>query len=162
MKKLKAFTLIELIIGMIIGSIVVGSCYTGYSFVLKQYYNYKQTKDTINEAMLLHTLISTDFNNARILSYKENNLQVALDSVNIMYSFEDSFILRKESDVIDTFYLQPKAIHFSFLKENDLGNIIDELFFEVTIFDETKKFHYSKQYSSDILMKYSSNYNDGN
>jgi prepilin-type N-terminal cleavage/methylation domain-containing protein len=161
MKKIKAFTLMELIIGMIIGSIVVGFCYTGYRMILKQYLDFKKTKTEIGETMQFNTALRNDFVNAQTISYNENHLVMLNDSSKIEYEFAETFILRDVKDVSDTFHLKPKEIQPVFLSEINENLIIQGFSFNAEILGEKEIFQYQKNYSADFLMQLSKKQDNG-
>lgn|GEM_PF-4911702 len=152
----------ELTIGMIIGSIVVGMCYSGYSLILRQYGDYKKTKQQLNEAMRLHTALSSDFTKCLQANYNEGQLLMTMDSSVINYNFSPAMITRADDETVDTFHLEAKDLKPALLDLTTEQTIIDAFSFNAGIFGEEAPFHYSKNYSSAFLVQHSIQATNGN
>ncbi|MCW3071756.1 MAG: hypothetical protein JWO44_1646 [Bacteroidetes bacterium] len=152
----------ELMIGMIIGSIVVGMCYSGYSLILGQYGNYKKTKQQVNENMRLHTALSSDFKRSEQVEYREGQLLITLDSSVIGYNFSPALITRTDHEMTDTFHIEAKELKPGFLNNNAGSAIITGLSFNADILGETAPFYYSKNYSAAFFMQHSIQTKNGN
>jgi hypothetical protein len=161
MKKLKAFTLMELIIGMIVGSIVVGMCYSAYSMIFRQYGDYKKIKQQVNEAMRLQTALSLDFTKCELVEYKQEQLGFTMDSCLVRYQFVQPLIIRSEREVSDTFHFEGTGARPGFLEPGNEG-IISSFSFEAVILGEKELFNYSKDYSAAFLMQHSKPATNGN
>ena len=157
MKKLKAFTLMELLIAMIIGGIVVGISYTAYSIIYKQFLNYKSMNGKINEASLLNTLMQHDFSNASFINASgEKEITFTFQPENkIVYRFDQDYIIRQTGETRDTFFVPAENIERRFQNEkiSDYTALIDAVSFEATISGEKEFFNFGKQYASDVLME---------
>lgn len=164
MKKINAFTLMELMIGMIIGSIVVGFCYTGYRFIFRQYLDYKKVKEQVNEAMFLNTALTRDFSRSLFVEYKGNSLYIKSDSAQTEYKFTEQYILRNERDVSDTFHLAVKEIAPVFINrdENTGAEIISGFSFSADVLGQQETFQFSKIYSAAFLMQHDKVQSHGN
>jgi prepilin-type N-terminal cleavage/methylation domain-containing protein len=153
-KKLPAFTLMELLIGMIISSIVISFGYGAYSLVYKQYLSYKKIKNEIVEVTQLNTILYTDLVKAELVSFNENEL--AIDRKNnspLLYDFNNSIVLRKDVGVIDTFKIEPAIITASFVFA-DQKALVNAFSFEAKVWGETEHFVFEKKYSAETLMNY--------
>jgi len=155
MKKLKAFTLLELVIGMIIGSLVTGFCYSAYSIVSRQYISYKKTRKEITAAMDLNTLLSSDFLDAKSIRYTDNMLHIEKGNGSSPdYLFVDSAVIRTFITRSDTFYVKPVDIKSAFFNEenNETTWLINEFSFNGNVVDESQHFHFYKKYSAETLL----------
>lgn len=154
MKKLHAFTLLELLIGMIISSIVIGFGYSGYNLIYKRYLNYSETKKGITNIIQLNSVLNNDFINASsaqfesdklILNYKNGLLKT--------YNFKDKLILREEAEHVDTFKLEVNNLMASQnIDVEQMGLPITQLSFDAIIHKETMHFRFEKSYSSETLL----------
>jgi prepilin-type N-terminal cleavage/methylation domain-containing protein len=154
MKKLSAFTLIELLIGMIISSIVIGFGYAAYSLIYKQYLSYKQVKEKVVEITLFKQVLSTDMQQAAIISFSENTLSLLNKNKNpLEYHFYDDFIVRKEKELSDTFKISASNVKTNFLFQDQLI-FVNEFSFDANVLDEKEHFTFAKNYSSETLMNY--------
>jgi len=110
--KIKAFTLSEMIVVLIVTSIVVGLAFSVLRLVQKQMYTIQQHHANNVELDRLETILWLDFNNYSTLTYNElsNSIKFsnAMDSVS--YKFLDDKIIKKE----DTFNVKwlSKKVYF--------------------------------------------------
>jgi prepilin-type N-terminal cleavage/methylation domain-containing protein len=154
MKKLKAFTLFELLVGMIISSIVIGFGYAGYTLIYRQYLNYSVTKRGIIDVVQLNAILNNDFITSEsaklemdklILNY-ENGLQKE-------YSFGEKYILRKEQEYVDTLKIGVMNVIANRNGDEQVTDLlISELSFDAVIHEETMHFHFIKSYSAETFI----------
>lgn len=156
MKKLKAFTLMELMIGMIIGSIVVGFCYMGYSIIWKQFIDFKKTKQEINNTIQFNEILMNDFSRSEKILFSDNQLAFHSDSSVIIYNFTETFILRSNNDNTDTFKFVTSELQPQYLEEikSVSTGIIKSFSFNAKILDNEEKFSFYKAYSASFLMNH--------
>lgn len=156
MKKIAAFTLLEILIGMIISSIVIGFCYTGYSVIYKQYLNYNAIKRQNTTAMQLNSVLNNDFVNAEFVRFELDKLIVNSNSnKELYYRFNENYILRRDKGLIDTFMLAALNITPEYFTENEQlqDRLLNSFSFDVSVLGETEHFHFVKEYSSETLIK---------
>jgi len=148
-----AFTLIELLIGMIISAILIFFCYTAFSVIYGQYLNYRLIKSNVIKIMEFNTILDNDFNNADVVLFEDNKLILGNEKENnLVYYFYDSVIVRKNKHVLDTFILIPIKLNTSFVSMS-LSMVKDFSFEEKKT---EQHFHFQKTYTSEQLLKYSS------
>lgn len=154
MKKLQAFTLMELLVGMIISSIVIGFGYGVYSLMYKQYSSYKIVKREVVGAMQLNSVINNDFSNAEIISFSDNKLTINRhNKLPLQYDFSDSLILRKDNEITDTFKIVPGAIVANYIFP-DQKAIVKIFSFDTQVLKEAEHYTFNKDYSAETLMNY--------
>lgn len=159
MKKVAAFTLMELLITMMISSIVIGLCYSAYSFTYKEFLLFKKVKQEVVDAMQFNSLLNSEFQNAEKIVYSEHQLLFYFENNNTLsYELNDSLIIRKESEIIDTFHLKATNVKASFLFENDSVpiSLINDFSFDAKVLGEAEYFHFTKNYSGETMMNYES------
>lgn len=155
MQKVRAFTLLELLIGMIISSIVIGFCYMSYSIIYNQYMSYKILKLEIVETIQFNSILNADFISAETILFNENIL--ILNSTNrsqLQYDFKDSHILRKDGEVTDTFKLIATNILPQYLIESErsIPTIVNNFSFDAKVLGEVEHFNFSKNYSAETMI----------
>lgn len=155
MKKIAAFTLMELLIGMIISSIVISFGYMAYTLIYEQFLNFKKVKGTIMETTQLNTTFSRDIRHAEIISAEEENKLILLNKnePELHYEFYPDFILRTRAELTDTFKVAATNIQQQFLfPENKM--FLQQVSFDAAVMNEPESFHFTKSYSSETLMNY--------
>jgi prepilin-type N-terminal cleavage/methylation domain-containing protein len=154
MQKLKAFTLMELLIGMIISAIVISFCYLSYTIIYKQYLSYKSVKKELVEAMELNAVCSRDIANADKVLFEENKLILLQEQhENVEYHFLETIVLRKNQEVIDTFKLAPVNIVPNYLiHSSGASSLLISLSFDAMVFGEQDHFQFQKLYDAETIV----------
>lgn len=110
-KKLKAFTLSEMIVVMILTSIVAGLAFSVLSLVQRHMKSIQNNFNGVTELNLLEQSLWLDFNRFPTISYDDidNELLFFSELDSKIYSFHDTFIVKDR----DTFYtpLEKKTIY---------------------------------------------------
>ncbi|HLC83714.1 MAG TPA: prepilin-type N-terminal cleavage/methylation domain-containing protein [Bacteroidia bacterium] len=152
MQKLKAFTLMELLIGMIVSAIVISFCYMSYGMIYKQFINYKTVKQELVETMQFHSVLNRDFADAQKVLFKENELTL-VNAKNVSYNFETEFVFRQAGEVVDTFFLNPVNISVDYLMtENNLSKPVVQFSFDALVLGEQEHFLFSKRYDAEMIV----------
>ena len=154
MRKIRAFTIIELVVVMILSSIIIGIIYSAYQIVNSQYGNYIKANKQITSEAVLTMLLNKDFAAAHFIK-KEGERIFFFDIENKVksYHFGDDFIVRNSNAVVDTFFIRALNIETLFLNQSPhfYNGLIDELYFESATFGE-RIFRFKKLYAADVLM----------
>lgn len=152
--RVKAYTILELTIAMLIAAILIGITFTAYGIVSKSYGLFKAKNEAVARLGQLDHLLSRDFNNAELIESDRGHLQIHQSGASeIEYEFGNAFIVRK-SISIDTFKIANSNLKFLNQREDisGQGGRIDELSFTINFQNVTIPFHYRKQYSSENLI----------
>jgi prepilin-type N-terminal cleavage/methylation domain-containing protein len=154
MKKLSAFTLMELLIGMIISSIVITFGYLAYQLITKQYLSYKTIKQVLVDASQFHTTFTNDLQNAEIANASESKIFLFYKNTPALeYEFAEKYIIRKREDLTDTFKIVSTHIKQECLFPEE-KSFLQHFSFEVNLLNELEVFNFEKIYSSETLMNY--------
>ncbi|AUC13867.1 hypothetical protein BTO06_01285 [Tenacibaculum sp. SZ-18] len=97
--KLKAFTLTELIVVMIISTIVISLSYMAFSMVRKQVNNIQNRLTLKEELLSLEKVLNRDLNTFGIADYKNQILKLKNPLDSIFYKIDNKQVLRNK----DTF-----------------------------------------------------------
>lgn len=155
MKKLKAFTLIELVIAIVLSGFVMGMGSAGYLIMSKQFRNYKSINDNVSDAAELFSVLQCDIQQAKEVIKKSGSaIETSLKNRNVKYSFEKKYIVRNTGLVRDTFFVSTLNLETSFKnnKQELSEGLIDELSFNVGDKEQMFQFHSIKQYGADVLL----------
>ena len=152
MKKLKAFTLLELLIGMIISSIVIAIGYASYNMIYKQYLLYKSYRTELVEFAGLNSELHNNFYNSERVKAKETSLFFEFkNEKEIVFEFNDEFILRKEKESIDTFKVN--VLNYKFFLQNESNIIVNAISFDSELLKEMVQLRFEKMYSAEKLIE---------
>jgi hypothetical protein len=94
--KIKAFTIQELVIVMIITAIVVGLSFTVLSLVQRHMFAIRNNFEQSNKIDLLESALWLDINKSAMVLRSPNENEIIFNKVldTVIYEFRDSFILR--------------------------------------------------------------------
>jgi Tfp pilus assembly protein PilE len=158
-KRVKAFTIMEISVTMLISAIVIGITYTAFSIVNQSYRSFQHKNEDIAVLMRLDELLRNDFSKANMICKTTNGIFIKKGSDSVTYEFEPSFTVRTSS-ITDTFKVTMQGLVTGFeaapittINPVTEQNRIDELEFSVLFENEKIPYYYRKQYSSTDLIE---------
>jgi Tfp pilus assembly protein PilE len=92
--KIKAYTIMEVTIAMLLFAIVVSICYTAYGIVSSYYSTFHQKNKTANDIISLKNVMEHDFLKSNCILKSDDGFDVFVDTTKIKYSFTDQGISR--------------------------------------------------------------------
>lgn len=154
--KIKAFTLMELLIGMIISAIVIAFCYSAYFIVSERLTSYRTSKAEINETMTLRALLYNELESCEFATYDSSSHKISFKKYNgsSEYTFSETCILRKVNEVLDTFKIKSTDLLIEYPQERKgyASVFIGKISFKAKVLDENYDFSFYKNYSSEVLV----------
>lgn len=155
MKKLPAFTLMELLVTMVLSTIVVAAAFTGYEIMAGRYGSYQQVNTGIREAAWMNGLLLKDMQRAQQVTATGKTIVLsAAPEQPVTYEFRDAYVLRRSHELTDTFYVAIKNAAPLFNRQPvNAGDVIDELQLEAVIGEEPERFVYRKNYPAAMRVK---------
>ena len=115
-KRLKAFTLLELLVGMILSGIVLTATFTAYRIITRQYETYRDKSKSITEVSFFVSQLQFDFADATTITRNsENEILLQSDNKILEYRFSEKYVLRNDLSRVDTFNVSVSGIE-TFLK----------------------------------------------
>jgi hypothetical protein len=113
-EKLGAFTLTELLVGMVITGLVITIGFTAWILIHRQQTQYQQKTDLYKEIIRLEGLLINDIDRSDTVTLEENILKCRTKQTTIAYTFMDSLIVRRFLQHEDTIEIstQLPTIHF--------------------------------------------------
>ncbi|MEO6902546.1 MAG: hypothetical protein ABI315_05245 [Bacteroidia bacterium] len=107
-------------------------------------------KTELIQAIELNAVLNNDFINSETASYVDDKLILNIPHKNeLIYHFNDRFILRVAEDTTDTFNLAASQIKVSYIPETSV--FINEFSFVAHIVDEKEYFYFCKDYGNANL-----------
>lgn len=141
-KKIKAFTLVELLVVLILSGVLaslVGGIFY-YLFVYQQQIDRKPV--AVNSMQQLDYLLKKDFDQSEKLFLEGRSLQCINKQDSVNYTFEGSAVIRQQSIVVDTFRISADPGRIE-----KVGNLLKSFEMEVTDKQNRKVRHrYEKIY----------------
>lgn len=155
MKRLKAFTILELLVSMLLSGIVISLILTFYLQFRKYLVTLEHNSGSDREIALFSNVLKRDFDRAAmIIPVDKEIIQCITSHQVIRYDFEDDrYILRLENNRTDTFNIRWTNLEWK--KYSDRTNLINEFSFDIKI-DKDLYFPVSeeKRYPAQVLFNY--------
>lgn len=142
--RLKAFTLLELLVGMIATGIVIAAVFSAYHIIGRQTLLYRESSESVSELSLLHSCLLLDCDNseqirllnARTIVFRTptsvpDNVNAADSAVQLVYEFRNEYVLRSCDGHADTFFVAVASISAftNGVAQIDGDGTVDELHF---------------------------------
>jgi competence protein ComGF len=153
MNKIKSFTIVELVVGMLLSSIVLTVVF--YTLMILNYKikNYSQKTNDVNEYLLFRNILSRDWDNATeikttangIVMYKKDQRETVQE-----YSFDTFRIIRRSNQTIDTFKIANS--HTTLQRISDGLDLIKIFKCEISLNNQNIQFVIRKDYTALELM----------
>jgi Tfp pilus assembly protein PilE len=162
-QKIKAFTILEVTITMLITALLIAITYTSYSIIVKSYRSFTLKNEAMGVLTSLDHVLKRDFDRADMILKTSDGIILQTDQKIVKYVFNADFVIR-ESVKMDTFKVQPQEVQTSFesvpiteARDTAEQNRIDELTFTLPYQNEKIPYHYYKTYSSVNLIQRNQN-----
>jgi len=156
MNKLSAFTLMELLIGMLVSSIVIGMCYFSITAYGKQFLLYKKNKVNLWNIIQFQSVISENCFATNGVSYSNGKLEIDdYKNQKWNYYFYDSLVIREHNSIIDSFYFKIKNVVASDLLNsiNYDNNIIEGIEIQTLLAGESYDFFIESNCANESFVK---------
>lgn len=128
-RKIKAFTISELIVVLVLSSIVISIAIVVLNLVQKQVTGIQFNLQKQNEIQILNKLLWHDFNKYQLQFFQKENILYCINSLDtVTYQFNKDFILRNQ----DTIKVNIKEAIFYLDAEKVSENIIDAVEIQFT------------------------------
>lgn len=141
----------ELLVGMIISSIVIGFGYSGYSLIYRQFLSFKKMKTETIQAAQFQFVFNTDLYNSEKVFFQEGKVDLRKKERIIQYQFGDSLVYRTNNNVTDTFNIKARELSAHYTLNGQ--TLIDRLSFKARILNEEESFSFCKIYSAETLIR---------
>lgn len=158
MNKLKAYTVVEMLVVMIVSTICISITFTSYKIFSNQYYLYKITSDTVASYHTCDKLMTMDFSQALKVERTIKGLLIYKKDKKVEYEFSEKGIIRNDL-LIDTFPVYPLSTEMFLGGKSQYlpGGLIDEFYFECQFREQNLFFHYQKNYGADVWIRLEEN-----
>ncbi|HWY10382.1 MAG TPA: prepilin-type N-terminal cleavage/methylation domain-containing protein [Bacteroidia bacterium] len=151
-RKIKAFTLSELMVTLALTGMLISFTYLGYGFVQKLLAKFNEQTYFINQVNELNKRFSQlSFMRGEITLENETKFMIKTDSTNYSIEFAKKNILMSTNNVVDTFKLESQDLKNGFetlTNQHWNEKLVNNIEFDVLF--EKEKFHlvFNKQYDA--------------
>ncbi len=110
----KAFTVLELLVGMAVMSILLAMIYVTFNFFSNQVYTYQIENEEIQELNRFDTALKRDMFKAQSIEKKQEGFLLKMyKGDSIRYTFKETYTLRENQIRRDTFQLSGKGVEIN-------------------------------------------------
>lgn len=95
MKKINAYTLMEVTVAMLLSAICIGIAYSAFDIIGNYYRTFQQKNEKADALLSIREVLSKDFQKSKLVMNTPDGILLEQDSVNINYVFEADRILRQ-------------------------------------------------------------------
>lgn len=158
MQRVKAYTLMEMGIAMLVSAIVIGITYTAYRLIMQSYASYKVKNEKVSVIVRLDELLKKDLDGGDKILLLDSSLVFKNDSQRVVYDFKPGVIIRS-GGAIDSFKVEHTSLLTTFENQRvipgmpEAQSLIEEISFSIVADKEIFPYHYHKAYSSLNLIE---------
>lgn len=152
-KKVKAFTLFEVTISMLITGLIIGITYAAYQIISVNYSAYIAKQHNISNLNSLDNILKRDVLFCDLIVKSEDKITLLSSGISVSYEFSDSLIQRTSTvKTIDSFHLNIDSLRFNVIGVTvDNEDIIDEIFINGNTGKKNIVLGFKKKYSAEQL-----------
>ena len=151
-KRVKAFTIMEITVAMLISALVIAITYTCYTIVYQSYTSYQSRQSKLAEINQFTQTLTRDLERSEIVLLRADTIIIKNES--ITYQIRPEYTLRTKG-ITDTFKVKTADLACFFegraLNAESAG-LADEISFTIIVGDAKIPYHYLKSYSSQNLI----------
>jgi len=153
MRKLPAFTLVEISVAMIISSIVIVLAMNLYLKLSKSNQKILQEYDDNLQILQFSAIMNNDFDKFEKAEFSIYELKFSDYNSSCLYEFTDIGIIRKTEELTDTFKIEYQNLDYR-LQHGNTG-LLTNLSFEIKYLKNVIPFSFYKEYNTADKVNYS-------
>jgi len=153
-RRLKAFTLTEMIVVMLLTAVVIGMAYAVFQIISKSYTSFNLKNEKVNDAERLEHWLARDLQRADACLNEEDGLKLLIGVDTVSYTFKDSVVTRT-SLRIDSFRVNTGKLAMMFdgqMLDTKPEQSVDQVSFELTLEKQKIPEVFYKLYSAEQLI----------
>ena len=147
MRKLPAFTFVEILVALTITSIVMVLAISLYMQLASSNKRILRDYDKNQEVLQLKSILNTDFERFNQIEYGIYELKFSDKNFTCLYEFSDIGILRRFNENIDTFKLEYSNLEYK-LQHGNTG-MVTHFSFDIKIHNNILPYSFYKEYESE-------------
>lgn len=154
MKRIKAFTILELTVAMLIASLCFAIVFKAFNILSGTLYFASEKNRNVSNLVLADKLLCKDFaDHGMRISRSFEGLEFRSKNREVNYVFTDDYVLRRQDNAgPDTLHIPVKNIRSSFeMRESVPGELTDEFVLQTELKGQEINLSYLKKYSSEEL-----------
>lgn len=156
-KKFKAFTIVELMVGLAMTSILLLAGFFGYQLIQKQYQLYRQTSEEISITQGFQYLLESTVRKSTSVKISGNEIVCIFPERETIFSLNENEVLLTDTraiDRIDTICLRAEIEESKFRGTSIAYGRADEIKLVLFPFNEKVPFTIQKSYPAADMVEY--------
>lgn len=152
---IKAYTLMEMTVAMLLAAISITICYSAYGIVSGYFISFQQKNKQAQDVLMFTHAMERDLQRCTLVLRLEDGVELQCDSVSVNYLFEGKYILRVFGELkTDTIRLEhkPMLTFFEGSEVND-SDTIDRIDLSLVLAQKAIPLQFRKSYSSVNLFQ---------
>lgn len=152
---IKAYTLMEMTVAMLLAAISITICYSAYGIVSGYFISFQQKNNQAQEVLMFTHTFERDLQRCKLVLRVEDGIELQCDSVNVNYHFAGKYILRVLGELkTDTIRLEhTPLVTFFEGSEVNIIDTIDRIDVSVVLAQKSMPLQFRKNYSSANLFQ---------
>ncbi|PBQ30234.1 hypothetical protein CNR22_00155 [Sphingobacteriaceae bacterium] len=155
-KKLKGFTITELLIVLVLTSLSIIFSYGTLNYIQKIFSDYKKQNRFLNEFTVFKSRMDMEsIKSISVIEQKESTFEIRRDSSLIVLQLNEEVILLKKEGACDTFHIAAKKIskEYELMKNPAWTNkLLSKLEFETEFSKQKFFFSFNKEHSASFKL----------
>ena len=152
---IRAFSLIEAIVGMAVAAIVMGLTFVIFSMITERMLDFKNQNQLVNDMNRLTFSINKDIFESDKLFFKEEQMEFrGYAGERVLYNFEENHILRYTEVFVDTFKIPLKQIWVDSVKSKSERLVFQKIKLQVSMNEKPLDLvFYKRVHANELLEK---------
>ena len=155
-KRIKSFTLIEMVLAMLFSAIIVAMAYSAMTIFSRLYDNYSFKRSAQTDLQLIKQAMARDFNQSQTVALNGNRITVKNrpGAIDINYAIEEGYLFRTDQFKADSIKMDKLVFRCFFEGRAVESGIFDHIVLDFTSDLLPGSISITKDYSSEELFEY--------
>lgn len=152
---IKAYTLMEMTVAMLLAAISITICYSAYGIVSGYFIGFQQKNKQAQDVLMFTHAMERDLQRCNLVLRLEDGVELQCDSVNVNYHFAGKYILRVLGEFkTDTIQLEHTSV-LAFFEGSEVNttDTIDRINLSIVLAQKPIPLQFRKNYSSANLFQ---------
>lgn len=152
---IKAYTLMEMTVAMLLAAISITICYSAYGIVSGYFISFQQKNKQAQDMLIFTHVMERDLQRCNLVLRLEDGVELQCDSVNINYHFAGKYILRLLGELnTDTIKLEHTPV-LTFFEGSEVNTMdtIDRIDLSIVLAQKSIPLQFQKSYSAANLFQ---------
>ncbi len=147
-RKIPAFTMIDVLTGMVIMSIIIAMVFYLFTALNKQVYHYGQFHNQLNNYLMLKTDIDRQTDMANEIVGVPNGFQINNERESIVYQRAENRLLRLTDYTTDTLAHELESMQLFYVADNNgkPTELVNEIELKINLQNQVLTCHFYKNY----------------